>query len=130
MHNFHDDTISDSQQSDLLDELDVRCHTNVATIRQANPKRTDIEVTVRAGNACDRGEAIAEFRTSQCNEVGLNGISAHPIMVGSVFLLSFGQDQGTAPPAVLAVCERCSMLGQSSFDLRFRFTQPLELHND
>ena len=131
MHNFHNDTaISDSQHEDLLDDLEVRCHTNVATIREASAKHTDTLVAVSAGNACDRSDAITEFRSSQLSEIGLNGIASRPVMVGSVFLLSFSQGQSTTPTSVLAICERCSMLGQSSFDLRFRFTQPLDWHND
>ncbi len=113
-------------ESDLLDELEVRCRTNVAAVRASASHRVRARIEVWAGNACDRQAMIAEVSTSELCDTGLTGLAVSPVMVGSVFLLRFDERVLDVPPT-LAVCSRCAMLGDRSFEVQFRFTSPLDV---
>jgi hypothetical protein len=127
MHTFHnDDTISEQQQQQLLDDLELRCQTNVAAVRDACNTRTRVRIVVRAGNICDRSEVLTELVTSEVSTVAMTGIGQQPLMVGSLFYLQFDRASLDVSPA-LAICDRCTLLGDNSFELRFRFTQAVEL---
>lgn len=127
MHNFtNDEAFTDSSQQDLLDDLELTCHTNVASIRDASSTRTQARVEVRAANACDRGEVLSVLKSSEVNATTMTGIATKPVMVGSVFHLQFDQRILDIPPT-LAICDRCTMLSDASFELRMRFTHPIEI---
>ncbi|MFT7534829.1 MAG: hypothetical protein ACI85K_000779 [Hyphomicrobiaceae bacterium] len=127
MHNFtNDDAFTASNQQDLLDDLDMRCLTNVASIREAAATHTQARVEVRAGNACDREGVLSVLKSSEVNATTMTGIATKPVMVGSVFHLQFDQRILDIPPT-LAICYRCTMLSDASFELRMRFTQPVEI---
>jgi hypothetical protein len=127
MHNFtNDDAFTASNQQDLLDDLDMRCLTNVASIREAAATHTQARVEVRAGNACDREGVLSVLKSSEVNATTMTGIATKPVMVGSVFHLQFDQRILDIPPT-LAICYRCTMLSDASFERRMRFTQPVEI---
>jgi len=127
MHNFtSDDSLTEQQQQSLLDDLEVRCQTNVAAIREAASVRTRVRVELRSANACDRETLLAEVQTSEISSATLTGIATTPVMVGSVYHLRFDRQTLDVTPA-LAVCDRCTMLSDAAFDLRFRFTQPIDV---
>ena len=111
---------------ELLDELELRCQTNVAAVRESTSQHARVRIDVRAGNACERHGLLTELRTSQMNSSAVVGIAAMPLMVGSVFHLTFERGQLDLP-ATLAVCDRCVMLGDDSFELRLRFATPIDL---
>lgn len=127
MHTFNNaDEISDSQQENMLDDLEVRCQTNVAAVREATAHRIQVEVELRHGNISERDSVLATMQTSEISSTGLSGIGDKPLMVGSMFYMQFDPATLDVPPA-LAICDRCAMLSDSSFGLRFRFTQSIEL---
>lgn len=130
MHTFDPaNHLSDDRAGDLLDQLEVRCSTDVAPLRETEARRRHVHVEVLPGNVCDREAAVAQLQTSELGERTTTGIASRPVMVGSVFLLRFPQDV-VASRSSLAVCERCAMLGEDSFELRFRFPSPIELQED
>lgn len=127
MHNFtNDEAFTASNEQDLLDDLEMRCHTNVAPIREASATHTQARVEVRAGNACDREAVLSVLKSSEVHATTMTGIATRPVMVGSVFHLQFNQRVLDIPPT-LAICDRCTMLSDASFELRMRFTQPVEI---
>ncbi|MFK7741459.1 MAG: hypothetical protein AB8H80_14170 [Planctomycetota bacterium] len=130
-YNFADaDSFADSDREALLDVLEVRCQTNVAEVRErsrnAEQQLRTASIEILAGNACDRNGPLAEMVLSNLSELSASGISNRPIMVGSVYSVQL--PTSIAPRgATLAVCDRCMMLGDTSYELRFRFPARLEL---
>jgi hypothetical protein len=122
----HLDKLSDHQQEDMLDDLDVRCQTNVAAVRATTCRRVHAAVELRPGNACDRDSLLTCMQSSEVSTTGMSGIASKPIMAGSVIHMQFDRSTLDVPPT-LAICDRCTMLSDTSFELRFRFTQPIEL---
>jgi len=125
MHDIQDPTFTEDTADALLDELEVRCHTNVAAVRERPTKLPRVTADVFAGNACDRDGRLAAVSVGELDRRGLTGLSPRPLMVGSVFQLRFTPQTDVA--ATLAVCDRCTMLGDSSFELRFRLATPIDL---
>jgi hypothetical protein len=66
------------------------------------------------------------MQSSEVSTTGMSGIASKPIMAGSVIHMQFDRSTLDVPPT-LAICDRCTMLSDTSFELRFRFTQPIEL---
>ena len=127
MHDLtNDDTFTDGKQQALLDELDVRISTKVSSIREATATRANARVELRAGNACDRNAIVSVLQTTEVHPTTLTGIANQPVMVGSVYHLQFDRRNLDISPT-LAICDRCTMLSDVSFELRLRFTQPIEL---
>tara|TARA_R110002096_G_scaffold170339_4_gene342668 strand:+ start:752 stop:1144 length:393 start_codon:yes stop_codon:yes gene_type:complete len=127
MHNLpNEQSFTDGDQQDLLDELEVRIDTSVASIREATTNRTHARVELRAGNACDRDAVVSVLQTSEVHATTVTGIANKPIMVGSVFHLQFDQRILDIAPT-LAICDRCTMFSDVSFELRLRFTEPVEI---
>ncbi|MFN3244078.1 MAG: hypothetical protein ACE37K_21405 [Planctomycetota bacterium] len=126
MHQFDNHPEMNDTQDALLDDLEVRCTTNVAELREAKAPGRPMRVEVHAANACDRDGAETELQAGDTGDQGLSGIAPKPVMVGSVFQLRFDRATTDLPPA-LAVCERCTMLSDTSFELRFRFAHPVDL---
>ena len=128
---MHDDfdfgnSSRDGQTEELLDDLELRCTTNVAAVRESAWQHKRVRVEIRAGDACLRTGLLTELFTNELSPVGLVGIAPMPLMVGSVFHLQFERHSLDAP-STLAICDRCAMLGDSSFELRFRFTQAIDV---
>tara|TARA_R110002072_G_scaffold25443_7_gene85280 strand:- start:19381 stop:19773 length:393 start_codon:yes stop_codon:yes gene_type:complete len=127
MHNLpNEQSFTDGDQQDLLDELEVRIDTSVASIREATTNRRHARVELRAGNACDRDAVVSVLQTSEVHATTVTGIANKPIMVGSVFHLQFDQRILDIAPT-LAICDRCTMFSDVSFELRLRFTEPVEI---
>ena len=76
------------------------------------------------GDVCARGAPLSTLQTAERTAHTLAGIADRPVMVGSVFQLRFDRSELDAAPA-LAVCERCVMLSDTSFELRLRFAHPM-----
>jgi len=125
MHEFNNvDELSVRQQENMLDDLEVRCQTNVASVRDMTTSHIHTNVEIRNGNACERDSVLTSVQTTEVGATSMTGLAKKPVMVGSLFHLQF--DQEVDVPATLAVCDRCTMLSDTSFELRFRFTQPIE----
>lgn len=107
-----------------LGDLEVRCRTNVAAVRDSATRPTSASVEVRAANVVDREARFVELATTAFTSQGVGGIAPQPVMVGSVFHLRFPSDDFEVR-ATLAVCDRCVMLGDASFELHFRFLQTM-----
>lgn len=124
-HDFHLDTMSpDPAAGALFEDVEVRCRTDVAAVRGNAGRTTQTTVEVRAADIVDRGAVLAELSTTELRGQGVGGLASRPVMVGSVFHLSFPADDFDVR-ATLAVCDRCAMLGDASFELHFRFVQTL-----
>ena len=60
MHTFDPaNHLSDDRAGDLLDQLEVRCSTDVAPLREADARRRHVRVEVLPGNVCDREDPYA-----------------------------------------------------------------------
>ena len=118
--------LSDLQDGALLDELELRCRTDVSNARGLASCRRQVGVTVRAANVVDRDTVAAIGHTTELRRQGAVCLVSRPTMVGSFFLLTFDREDLDAAPA-LAVCNRCSMLGDASYELCFKFVQEIDL---
>jgi len=129
-HDFDDRAMfSDQTDGALLEEFEIRCQTDVAALREHSSKRARLRVEIRDGNVAERRAMLTELQTTEVNLQGLLGLASRPIMVGNVFHLRF--ERGTVnTPSTLAVCDRCTMLADESFELRFRLMQRLEVTGD
>ena len=124
VHDFPDATLTEPPDERLLDDLEVRCATNVAAVRGTAVLSTPVTVEVRAADIVARGAVLAELSTTEVSSQSVTGIAVRPLMVGSVFHLRF-PDGDFAARATLAICDRCAMLGDASFELHLRFVQAL-----
>jgi hypothetical protein len=129
-HDFDDHPMfSDRPDDSLLEDFEVRCQNDVAALRGNNSTRTRLRVEVQDGNVADRRAVLTELQTTEVNQQGVIGLASRPVMVGSVFHLRFERG-AVSTPATLAVCDRCTMLGDESFELRFRSMQRLQITDD
>jgi hypothetical protein len=108
------------------EDFDLRCSTGVAAARDQLTLRTHARVFVRPANAVDRGQPPVPLQASELSPCDVLGIAELPVMVGSVYHLEFDRTAADVP-ATLATLIRCTMLGDASFELRFRFLQRVEL---
>jgi hypothetical protein len=123
---IHNTPLSDRQDGDLLDDLELRCRADVSTARSLASCRRKVGVTVRAANVIDRDQIAVTGHTVELRRQGAVCIASRPTMVGSCFQLAFDQNElGLAP--ILAVCDRCAMLGDASFELGFKFVHEIDL---
>lgn len=118
-------SLRDALPEPPMGELILRCRTDVAAVRRATPPAAQHRVELLPGDICARGEPLGTLQTSELTAHTLAGIADRPIMVGSVFQLRFDRTSLDVPPT-LAVCERCAMLSETSFELRLRFATPVD----
>ncbi|MBM4061641.1 MAG: hypothetical protein FJ265_11185 [Planctomycetes bacterium] len=120
-----DPGLSNLREDALLADLEIRCRADLASARDQAARRSAVRVTVRAADVVDRARVLAELRTSELSRTHLLGIADRPVMVGSLFQLTFAREDLDHAPA-LAVCDRCTMLGDESFEVRFRTVQEID----
>jgi hypothetical protein len=117
---------SDQQEAELLDDLELRCRTEVATARGLASCRRRAAVMVRAANVAERDTIVTAGHTTEVRRQGAVCIAHRPLMVGSFFHLTFDRNDLDVAPA-LAICDRCAMLGETSFELGFTFVHGIDL---
>ncbi len=113
---------------ELLDDLEIRCATGVGAARHVSSSRRRMAIAIRPGNVHERGSANPAIagESTEFRRQGLTLRTARPLMVGDIFHLTFdAPDYDVAP--VLAMCERCSMLGTDSFEVRFLLVREPDL---
>ena len=121
----------DSQVEALLDDLEMRCRTDVASVRDQTAVHRRTATTIRPGNASQRRGMAVTGETTEWRRQGVTCHTDAPIAVGDVFQLVFDRE-AVDLDALLAVCDRCTMLGEDRFESRFHFAseivvpQPLE----
>lgn len=126
-HDFrHDSALNDQLGDELLDDVELRVRSDVSRARSLTSQRLKVAVTIRPANAVDRGTTMGIAQTTELRRQGMTCMHKQPIMVGSVFHLAFERSELAVGPT-LAVCDRCSMLADSSFELRFQFVQEIDL---
>ena len=114
-HDFRDDpTMADAQVEELLDDIEMRSRADLAAAREMSSIHCKAEIVIRPGNAAVSGRAV-ELRSH-----GLTSLAETPLNVGDVYHLTFDRTELDIDP-LLAVCDRCTMLGDTSFEARFRF---------
>lgn len=118
--------LADEQVDDLLDDLELRCRTGVGGARSMTAVRRKVAVTIRPADVLARKSSAVSGTTSELRHQGLSCLAPEPVAVGSVFHLTFDREQLDLAP-LLAVCDRCWMLTDSSFDVRFQFAQEVTL---
>lgn len=126
-HQFQNEPdLADQQIDELLDDIEIRCTADVAAARELNAVRAKIGVTIRPGNTSDRSTLIATGDTVEIKSQGVACVTDHPAGVGDVFHLTFERGSCDLAP-ILAVCDRCTMLAEASFESRFKFVHEIVL---
>ena len=125
-HQFRDPALAESQIDELLEDLELRCRTDVTAAREMNSLHCRVGVTIRPGNASERGQSVAQAETVELRSQGMTCLAAAPVAVGDVHHLTFDRNSSDIEP-LLAVCDRCTMLGDASFEARFRFVHQVAL---
>jgi len=127
VHDFGQKAPLEDQQVDaLLDDLEMRCRTDVSAARSMTEVRRKVAVTIRPADVIARKLGAILGVTVELRRQGMSCMAVEPLAVGSVFHLAFAREQLDLPP-VLAVCDRCSMLNDTSFEMRFKFAQEIDL---
>jgi len=125
-HRFGKDTrLVDDQAQELLEELEISQRAVVDSAREMSSIRVHASVVVRAANVCDRDTVLGTGHATEVARHGVACIVDRPPAVGSVFHLGFDRQQLDLEP-VIAVCERCAMLGDEAFEVRFQFLGEIE----
>ena len=122
----HRAPLDDQQDGDLLDDLELRCRTDVSTARNIATWRCKSAVVVRPANVTDREAIATGAQTTEVRRQGVVCLASRPTMVGSFYHLTFDRKELDLPPT-LAVCDRSSMLCDVSFELSFKFLQEINL---
>ena len=126
-HDFEENTeLGDEQINDLLDDIELRCSPDLAAARDMATVRRKVGIEIRPGNASARTTVVTSGDTTELKTQGLTAVTEQPIMVGDVFHLTFDRTALDVAP-VLSVCDRCTMLGDASFEVRFRFVHEVAL---
>jgi len=124
---FHEDTaLAETQVNALLDDIELRCSTGVAIARDVSAVRKKIAIEIRPGNAGERNSSCAIGKTIEVRTQGATCVTDTPITVGNVFHVTFTKVDFSVN-AMLAVCDRCTMLGDASFEARFRFVNEIRI---
>ena len=121
--------LADEQVDHLLDDLEVRCRTGVDGARGMTAVRRKVKVTIRPADVVARKSFATTGTTLELRHNGTSCLVTEPVAVGSVFHLTFEREQLDIAP-LLAICDRCWMLTDSSFDVRFQFAQEVALPVD
>ena len=126
-HQFgkHADMDADAAQ-ELLEELEVHHPVDVSRARDLSSRRVKSAVVARPANVCDRHLTVVEGVAVLLGRQGVTCRFGTTVVVGSVFHLTFDRVEVDLAPR-LAVCDRCAMLSDSTFDVHFQFVQEAEL---
>lgn len=126
-HDFRSASLlSDLRDAAIVEELELSCRNDAPATRPAPAWRARVGVTVRPANVVDREAVSASAHTIELRRQGTVCIASRPVMVGNIFHLTFDRTGVHLAPA-LALCERCTLLSDSSFELRFKFVQDIDL---
>lgn len=129
-HDINEDrTLAETQIDDLLDDIEIRCRTDVAAARGMSVLSCNLGVDVRPGNATERHSHCVAATASEIRSQGMTSHAVEPVTVGNVFHLTFDRSGLDVEPQ-LAVCDRCTMLGDSSFEARFRFVNEIQIPSE
>lgn len=126
-HDFkNDSTLGEEQIDDLLQDIELRCSADLSIARGMTAVRKKAGVTIRPGNASERDTLLAAGDTTEVKSQGVTCLTDHPIAVGNVFHLTFDRSALDIAP-LLAVCNRCAMLSDVSFEANFKFVHEVHL---
>ena len=126
-HDFHQDLgLADGQVDELLDDIEMRCRADVGAARDMTGIHRKLAVTIRPGNASERDSRRTEGQTLELRHQGATCLVPTPIAVGDIFHIAFDPVEIDVEPQ-LAVCDRCTLLGDSGFEARFRFVLQIRL---
>lgn len=120
----------DAWAQTLLRELEQQ--TPEAIRKQRSSQRQDISVavTIRPGNASDRGSrADAEGVTGDVSTGGCRVMTSRPVLVGDVYQLHFAKGELDLP-IVYARCLRCRLVREDAFEAGFAFFEKIVLATD
>ncbi|MCA8949638.1 MAG: hypothetical protein KDE27_09060 [Planctomycetes bacterium] len=127
MHpDFDSHRLADEQVDDLLDDLEIRCAADVTAARDMATVRRRVRVEVRPGNASERVGPPNSGDTTELRSQVVTAVTPLPVMVGDVCHVTFDRDQLDLAPE-LAICDRCTMLGDSQFEVRLKFVREIAL---
>lgn len=127
MRSHHSPGLLDDHQTDaLLDDIELSCRSELANARSLATSTRRVSVVVSPGNVVDRAGHGLAAETVELTSGAATCRAGAPVAVGSVFHLAFDRSALDLAPT-LAVCDRCTMLGDDAFEARFRFVQNLVL---
>lgn len=118
--------LENDQIEELLDDIEMRCSADLTAARDMATVRRKVAVEVRPGNSSQRTTDVVTGDTTELRSRSITALTSTPVMVGDVFHLTFDRTALDVTPA-LSVCDRCTMLGDSSFEVRFKFFSEIAL---
>lgn len=119
-------TMSEIHSHELLDAIESAGAVESAPGRAAVARANRAAVTVRPADVAARDQMIAVAQVTELRARIVVCIAPRPVMVGSFFQLAFERAELDVAPT-LGQCERCHMLGDTAFELRFKLVQEIEL---
>ena len=108
----------------VVEQLQLAQRSPVQQMRSV--MQVQAELTVRPADSAARiGEALIG-KTRELRSGDTVAVFPVPVVVGSFFQLVFEAGVLDLPP-VFARCDRCAMLSEHEFEVRFHFLQPVTL---
>lgn len=119
-------TMTEIHSHELLDAIESSSAVEAPPGRPVVGRAGKSAVTVRPADVAARDQVIAVAQVTELRSRIVVCIAPRPLMVGSFFQLSFERTELDVAPQ-LGQCERCHMLGDTAFELRFKLVQEIEL---
>ena len=121
-----DAPLNSNQDEALVNELAKQSLNEIQKLRAHERRAKNVRVDLWAGNSSDTSDLHLVGRTNDISEGGCAAIFPSAVLPGDVFRL--GLDQTAVDiPLIFARALRCRMLSEGSFEVGFRFFNPVRL---
>lgn len=108
----------------VVEELALAQRSHVQDLRTVVNLRAD--VMVQPADSAARGHTPIKGSTRELRTTSVVAVFAGPVAVGSFFHLAFAS-AAVDLPTVFARCDRCTLLHEDQFEVRFRFLSSISL---
>ena len=109
----------------VLEELELNRPEEIRSARGEISITVRSRITARPADLCDRESECYEGTSRELQRRSIFGVFDRPVPVGSVFHLTFDEQELDLPPAY-AMCHKCAILKDDAFDVTFSFLTPVD----
>lgn len=87
-------------------------------------KAVQAAVDLRPGNSSERNKFQISGQACNVSASGFAATLQEPPIVGNIYHVTFGFDNGRKELSIMARCVRCQLLGEDNFESGFAFFKP------
>ncbi|MCB9892654.1 MAG: hypothetical protein H6832_03000 [Planctomycetes bacterium] len=119
---------SDPEQTiTLVEELELNRPEEIRNASEDGKSRIKASATIRPANVSERSREALDGTTGEIQRRGVSVLLRDPLLVGDLYRISFDRDALDVAP-VLSICDRCTMLNETAFEVHLRFLHEIALH--